>query len=219
MLAARPACSNSSRNRVGPSTGPESRYAFRVQNYHRIDGVEVERTIVRRSPTQVLGLDQHSPAMAHFEEAAEFCVEVTEADEAARRALCFLAADEELPSVKAERAFLVYGRDDRDVRVCVEIKILRRGRAVVLHAIDATPARWRGYVGSSPLDGASAATSSPRNDLVKNYRVHPTHWLISTQVTTAMRAAMAAPPNWTPITWMTIVSTCVEINQCVGCTR
>ena len=32
-------------------------------------------------------------------------------------------------------------------------------------------------------DGASAATSSPRNDLVKNYRVHPTHWLISTQRT------------------------------------
>ena len=29
--------------------------------------------------------------------------------------------------------------------------------------IDATPARWRGDVGSSPLDGASAATSSPRN--------------------------------------------------------
>ena len=25
--------------------------------------------------------------------------------------------------------------------------------------------------------------SSPRNDLVKNYRVHPTHWLISKQVT------------------------------------
>ena len=24
--------------------------------------------------------------------------------------------------------------------------------------------------------------SSPRNDLVKNCRVHPTHWLISTQV-------------------------------------
>ena len=53
---------------------------------------------------------------------------------------------------------------------------------VVLHAIDATPARWRGHVGSSPLDGASAATSSPRNDLVENYRVHSTHWLISTQV-------------------------------------
>ena len=68
---------------------------------------------------------------------------------------------------------------------CVGIKILRRVRAnrrVDLHAIDATPARWRGDAGSSPLDGASAATSSPRNDLVKNYRVHPTHCLISTQV-------------------------------------
>jgi hypothetical protein len=53
-------------------------------------------------------------------------------------------------------------------------------RRVVLHAIDATPARWRGDAGSSPLDGASAATSSPTNDLVKNF-VHPTHWLISTQ--------------------------------------
>ena len=45
-------------------------------------------------------------------------------------------------------------------------------RRVVLHAIDATPARWRGGAGSSPLDGAGTATS-----------VHPTHWLISTQVT------------------------------------
>ena len=52
---------------------------------------------------------------------------------------------------------------------------------VVIHAIDATPARWRGNAGSSPLDGAGTATSSPRNDLVKNCRVHPTHWLISTQ--------------------------------------
>jgi hypothetical protein len=34
-------------------------------------------------------------------------------------------------------------------------------RRVELHAIDATPARWRGDVGSSPLDGASAATASP----------------------------------------------------------
>ena len=36
-------------------------------------------------------------------------------------------------------------------------------RRVVLHAIDATPARWRGNVGSSPLDGASAATSCTRH--------------------------------------------------------
>ena len=36
-------------------------------------------------------------------------------------------------------------------------------RRVVLHAIDATPARRRGDVGSSPLDGASAATSCTRH--------------------------------------------------------
>ena len=42
---------------------------------------------------------------------------------------------------------------------------------VVLHAIDATPARWRGDAVSSPLDRARTAASS-----------HPTHWLISTQV-------------------------------------
>ena len=46
---------------------------------------------------------------------------------------------------------------------------------VVLHAIDATPARWRGDAGSSPLDRARTAASLPRNE-------HPTHWLISTQV-------------------------------------
>ena len=48
-------------------------------------------------------------------------------------------------------------------------------RRVDLHAIDAPPARWRGDADSSSLDGASTAASSPRNDLVKNYRVHPTH--------------------------------------------
>ena len=32
-----------------------------------------------------------------------------------------------------------------------------------------------------PRRGRTAA-SSPRNDLVKNCRMHPTHWLISTQV-------------------------------------
>ena len=53
---------------------------------------------------------------------------------------------------------------------------------VVLHAIDAMPARWRGGAGSSPLDGASTAASSPRN-------VHLTHWLISTQLGTRGDAA------------------------------
>ena len=54
-------------------------------------------------------------------------------------------------------------------------------RRVVPHAIDATPARWRGGAGSSPLDRVKTAASSPRNDLVKNCRAHPTHCLISTQ--------------------------------------
>ena len=55
---------------------------------------------------------------------------------------------------------------------------------VVLHAIDAASARWRGDAGSSPLDRARSAASLPRNDLVKNCRVHPTHRLISTQPST-----------------------------------
>ena len=53
-------------------------------------------------------------------------------------------------------------------------------------AFVATPARWRGDAESSPPDRASAATSSPRTDSVKNYRVHPTHWLISTQARTTI---------------------------------
>ena len=39
---------------------------------------------------------------------------------------------------------------------------------VVLHAIDATPARWHGDAGSSPLDGASTAASSPGDEFVKS---------------------------------------------------
>ena len=45
---------------------------------------------------------------------------------------------------------------------------------VDLHAIDATPARWRGGAASSPLDGAGTAASSTRNE-------HPSYWLIFTQ--------------------------------------
>ena len=70
------------------------------------------------------------------------------------------------------------------VDTCVEIKIYGAfvlNHRVVLHAIDATPARRRGGVNSSPLDRARTAASSPRNDLVKNCRVHPTHLLIFTQ--------------------------------------
>ena len=89
-------------------------------------------------------------------------------------------------------------------------------RRVVLHAIDATPARWRGDAGSSPLDRARTAASSPRNDLVKNCRVHPTHWLISTQLATCCRHVSA---RRRAETWRQHVASCVEINQCVGCTR
>ena len=45
---------------------------------------------------------------------------------------------------------------------------------VFLHAIDATPARWRGDASSLPLDRARTAA---RNDL------HPKHWLTCAQVT------------------------------------
>ena len=40
--------------------------------------------------------------------------------------------------------------------------------ALLIHAIDATPARSRGGAGSSLLDPAGTAASSPRNDFVKN---------------------------------------------------
>ena len=50
-----------------------------------------------------------------------------------------------------------------------------------LHAIDATPARWRGLGGLPSLDSVSTVAFSSRKDLVKNYRVHSTHWLIYAQ--------------------------------------
>ena len=74
-------------------------------------------------------------------------------------------------------------------------------RRVDLHAIDTKPARWRGDVGSSPLDRARTAASSPRNDLVLNSRVHPTHWLISTQVVEQTYVGVAAREDRvTPLT-------------------
>ena len=94
----------------------------------------------------------------------DICVEVTEADEAVRDVLWFLTGDDKLPSVDAERTFLVYRKDGRDVGVCAEIKILRHvcaesSRRPPRHRRDALPARWRGDAGSSPLDGASTAAS------------------------------------------------------------
>ena len=51
----------------------------------------------------------------------------------------------------------------------------------------------------SPLDGASTAASSPRNDFVKNYRVHPTHWLICTQVGYSDWDEVASYQSWSPL--------------------
>jgi len=57
--------------------------------------------------------------------------------------------------------------EQRYVDLCGN-QMLRRNHD--LHAIDATPAQRRGGLNSSPLDGASTAASSSRNDLVKNCR-------------------------------------------------
>ena len=87
-------------------------------------------------------------------------------------------------------------RSASSAATCAEIKfygVFVLNHRVVLHAIDAAPARWLGDAGSSPLDGAGTAASSPRNDLVKNCRVHPTHRLISTQVRTSGSTVMFAP--------------------------
>ena len=102
-------------------------------------------------------------------------------------------------------------------------------RRVDLHAIDATRARWRG-------DAGGTAASSSRNDLVKNYRVHHTaNDLEPGSASTVARAAWWKAPSLlckfssratSPMTWYSgrVATrrpplTCVEINQCVGCTR
>ena len=64
------------------------------------------------------------------------------------------------------------------VLTCVEIKMLRRVRAESSrrpprHRRDAGSMAWRCRF--LQLERARTAASSPRNDLVKNYQVHPTH--------------------------------------------
>jgi hypothetical protein len=66
---------------------------------------------------------------------------------------------------------------------CVEIKFYGAfvlNRRVDLHAIDATPARWRGDAGSSLLDRARTAACAP------------THGLISTQSLTMVSPHLVA---------------------------
>ena len=91
-----------------------------------------------------------------------------------------------LPHEAAERAVVADLLEARPPLVlnCAEIKILWRVRAESSrrpprHRRDACSMAWRCRF--LTVDRARTATSSPRNDLVKSCRVHPTHWLISTQ--------------------------------------
>ena len=105
-----------------------------------------------------------------------------------RRRSASMTPEQKTEETKLERLTERFERGMRNLKTlearlitvsgCVEIKfygafvlILR----VNLHAIDAPSARWRGDAGSSPLDRASTVAPSPRNDLVENCRVHPTH--------------------------------------------
>ena len=76
----------------------------------------------------------------------------------------------------ADKTLQQMGRSHRANQASASAQIKYRGASLNhdIHAIDAAPARWRGDAGYSPLDRASTATSSPRNDLEKNI-VHPTH--------------------------------------------
>jgi hypothetical protein len=74
--------------------------------------------------------------------------------------------------------------------VCAGINLSRR----VLHAIDATPARWRGG-GLAPFDSVIMAGLPRRKDKVKNYQAHPTHWLILLTGALALCAALAHQPG------------------------
>ena len=70
----------------------------------------------------------------------------------------------------ADKTLQQMGRSHRANQASASAQIKYRGASLNhdIHAIDATPARWRGDVVSSPLDRASTTASSPRNDLVKN---------------------------------------------------
>ena len=90
------------------------------------------------------------------------------------RVFADLSADNEMftesrstknPDFALERKEMSVSVQACKVKVCVEIKFYGAfvlNRRVVLHAIDAPPARWRGDAGSSSLDGASTAASCTR---------------------------------------------------------
>ena len=76
------------------------------------------------------------------------------------------------------------------VEACVEIKILRRVRAESSrrpprHRRGACSMAWRCRFLTARRSQHGSVIA--KNDLVKNYRVHPTHWLVSTQILTGQR--------------------------------
>ena len=53
--------------------------------------------------------------------------------------------------------------------------VLVLNRRVVLHAIDATPARWRDDAGSSPLESQDGRAIAEKG-LIEELSGAPTHW-------------------------------------------
>ena len=89
----------------------------------------------------------------------------------------------------------------RATYLCVEIKILRRVRAESPREplkASSTPSTRR-RLDARAIATAAAASQvrrrAPRNDLVLNCRVHPTHWLISTRRGDGARSALSSAPR------------------------
>ena len=72
-----------------------------------------------------------------------------------------------------------------------------------LHTIKATPARWRGRGGLSPLDSVSTVASSPRMDLVKDYRARDS--LVDLRIGRGPFRCGRAPERLTKWTWRAIL--------------
>ena len=97
-----------------------------------------------------------------------------------RRRSASMTPEQKTEETKLERLTERFERGMRNLKTlearlitvsgCVEIKFYGAfvlNRCGDIHAIDATPARWRGDAGSSPLDRARTAASSPRNECTR----------------------------------------------------
>ena len=98
---------------------------------------------------------------------------------AAGRHRAAMRARAALPPGIARRCAFVEGDM---LRADVSVAVHNSNRRGASHAIDATPAQWRGGVCVTPLDSGTKVAFSTRNDFAKKYRVRPTHCLICAQV-------------------------------------